>query len=165
MIQVVTFVTMVVLYVIPLNIVLFKNLEKFVDILIERYLIYGETVLEIFPLAYIYILFISIIKLIVISIMYIISVALIFLFVYLILNIIVRKLLYIYKDIDIDEYINYLKRFNFGQKRSDKIITFFIVLLLVLQCFYLVIDVKILVFGGLLIFFMFRGWKAENISS
>lgn len=157
MIQVVTFVTMVVLYVIPLNIILFKNLEKFVDILIERYLIYGETILEIFPLAYIYILFISI--------MYIISVALIFLFIYLILNIIVRKVLYIYKDIDIDEYINYLKRFNFGQKRSNKIITFFIVLLLILQCFYLIIDVKILVFGGLLIFFMFRGCKAENISS
>lgn len=165
MIQVVTLVIMVVLYVISLNIVLFNSIEKFVDILIKQYLIYGETILELFPLSYIYILFISIIKLILSSIMYIISVALIFLFVYLILNSIVSKVLYIYKDIDIDEYINYLKRFNFGQKRSNKIITFFIVLLLVLQCFYLIIDVKILVFGGLLIFFMFRGCKAENISS
>jgi hypothetical protein len=148
MIEFIALFLVILFYVIPLNIVLYNFCEYFSEYLLENYpnppfkfLLYISS--DYLP-----------------STIYVVSFMLIFLLFYFLLSNVIRKSLFIFKNIDISKY-NLIK-YSKGQKSMNITARILIIVLLLLQWYFDVIDIRIIVLGVLCLVFIFKELKPRK---
>jgi hypothetical protein len=136
-------------YVIPLNIVLYNLCERFAEYLLRtipnppfKFLLYISSD-YLTPTIYV-----------------LIFVALFLLFYFLLSNVIIKSLV-IFKNININKW-SAMKYFK-GQKSINITARIIIILLIALQVFLKVIDIKVIILGVLCLLFVFVESKPKNI--
>lgn len=149
MIEFTALLLIILFYVIPLNIVLYNFCEKFSEYLLRaipnppfKFLLYISS--DYLP-----------------PTIYVLVFAALFLLLYFLLSNVVVKSLIVFKNIDINKWSpnKYFK----GQKSINITVGGIIILLIALQVFLKVIDVKVIILGVLCLLFIFKESKPKNI--
>ncbi|GFZ30276.1 hypothetical protein CSC2_08020 [Clostridium zeae] len=149
MIEIIALFLVIVFYVIPLNLPVYWLCIKFADYLLEtfpnspfKFLLYISS--DYLPPS-----------------IYFVSFVLLFLLLYFLLSNVVRKSLFVFKNIDISKWS--LIKYSKGQSSINLAARVLIILSLIVQIFFKVIDIKIIVFGMLCLIFIFKELKNKKI--
>ncbi|GKU24180.1 hypothetical protein [Clostridium folliculivorans] len=149
MIEIIALFLIVVFYVIPLNLPVYWLCIKFADFLLEtfpnppfKFLLYISS--DYLP-----------------PTIYFVGFVILFLLLYYLLSNVIRKSLFVFKNIDISKWS--LIKYSKGQRSINLAARVLIVLSLVLQIFFKVIDIKIIVLSVLCLLFIFKELKPKKI--
>lgn len=149
MIEIIALFLIIVFYVIPLNLPVYGLCVNFADYLLKtfpnppfKFLLYISS--DYLP-----------------PTIYFISFVVLFLLLYFLLSNVVRKSLFVFKNIDISKWS--LIKYSKGQRSINLSARILIILSLVLQVFFKVIDIKIIVLGILCLIFIFKELKPKKI--
>ncbi|MBK1812312.1 hypothetical protein JHL18_16940 [Clostridium sp. YIM B02505] len=149
MIEIIALFLIIVFYVIPLNLAVYGLCIKFADYLLETYpnppfkfLLYISS--DYLP-----------------PTIYFVSFVILFLLLYFLLTNVVRKSLFVFKNIDISQWS--LIKYSKGQRSINLSARVLIILSLVLQILFKVIDIKIIVLGMLCLIFIFKELRLKKI--
>jgi predicted transglutaminase-like cysteine proteinase len=144
-------VLVILLYVAPLNLVIYKASQQALDRILQSQQGIALFLKE-FPLTS-YILEEA--PNTAVAFLYVVNVAAIFLLVYFLLRFILERSLYVFMDKEID-IIVIMKKYSYGQRHINAISNLFISLILTLHLFFRVFDVKIFILGILCIMYVYK---------
>ncbi|GFP76555.1 hypothetical protein [Clostridium fungisolvens] len=149
MIEIIALFLVIVFYVIPLNLLVYVLCVKFADYLLKtfpnppfKFLLYISS--DYLP-----------------PTIYLVSFVILFLLLYFLLSNVVRKSLFVFKNIDISQWS--LIKYSKGQSSINLAARVLICLSLVVQIFFKVIDIKIMVLGVLCLLFIFKELKPKKV--
>ena len=154
MISVTGIIILILLYVIPLNLVIYNLCEDIAEDIINQMII---TVVEKH-----YVFIERNLKVILISINYILIILLLFIIIRFLLYVI-HRYLYLAKDIDFYEKFNeVLVKYDKGLEHINFWGKFIIIIILIVLMYFKIYDIKLIVFGILIILFVFRKFKVKK---
>lgn len=154
MISVTGIITMILIYVIPLNLFIYNLCEDIADHFINQMII---TVVEKH-----YVFIERNLKIILVSINYISIILLLFIIIRFLLYVI-HRYLYLAKDIDLYEKFNeVLVKYDKGLEHINFWGKFIIIIILIVLMYFKIYDVRLVVLGILLILFVFRKFKVKK---
>lgn len=154
MISVKGIIIIILIYVIPLNLVIYNLCEHIADHIISQMII---TVVEKH-----YVFIERNLTVILVSINYILIILLLFIIIRFLLYVI-QRYLYLIKDIDLYEKLNDgLVKYDKGLEHLNFWGKFIIIIIIIMLIYFKIYDVRLFVFGILLILFVFRKFKVKK---
>lgn len=154
MISVTGIIIIILIYVIPLNLVIYNLSEGFADYIISEMII---TVVEKH-----YVFIERNLKVILVSLNYILIILLLFIIIRFLLYVI-HRYLFMAKDIDMYEKFNeVLVKYDKGLEHINFWGKFIIIIIFIVLMYFKIYDVRLFVFGVLLILFVFRKFKIKK---
>lgn len=155
MISITGIIILIILYVIPLNLVLYNRCEILGEHIIEN------MVIEVVEKHYVFIE--RNLKAVLVSANYILIILLLFIIIRFLLYVI-QRYLYLAKDIDLYERCNeILVKYDKGLEHINFWGKFIVIIISIVLIYFRIYDVRLFVFGVLLILFVFRKFKVKKV--
>lgn len=154
MISVTGIILIILIYVIPLNLVIYNGCEVISDQIIS------EMVIEVVEKHYVFIE--RNLKAVLVTIHYILIILLLFIIIRFLLYVI-QRYLYLAKDIDVYEKLSdILVKYDKGLEHINFWGKFIIIAIFIVLIYFKIYDIRLVVFGILLILFVFRKYKVKK---